>query len=227
MFRRRNEAVNDSQSCFSIGKVAYQMALESLLNRIKLKESSTLTEKDQWYLENRRHAQEMMKTGTWTYEIGNDTVYFTDEYYRIFETVPDQLGVNAESYFQFVCRQDISKVKTSRELAFEGQDQELEYQIITGQGNQKYVREKTRTLLDELGRPVKIIGALQDITSEKIIENSLKELGENLNLGQKVAGLGSWKYNAVKNEIFWSDEIFRIYDLKPQEFRPLWFGSIG
>jgi len=194
------------------------MALESLLNRIKIKESSTLADKDQWYLENRRYAQEMMKTGSWTYEIGNDTVYFTEEYYHIFETVPDQLGENAESYFKFVRQQDVSKVKTSRELAFEGHDQELEYQIITAAGNQKYVREKTRTLLDEKGQPLKIIGALQDITSEKIIENRLKELGENLNLGQKVAGLGSWKFNAVKNEIFWSDEIYRIYDLKPQEF---------
>ena len=195
------------------------MALDNLFNRIKLKESSTLPEKDQWYLENRRHAQEMMKTGSWTYEIGNDTVYFTDEYYRIFETAPDQLGENAESYFQYVSKEDVSKVKNSRELAFLGKDQELEYQIITGQGNEKFVKEKTRTLVDEMGKPKKIIGALQDITSEKIIENSLKELGENLNLGQKVAGLGSWKYNAVKNELFWSDEIYRIYDLKPQEFR--------
>lgn len=194
------------------------MALESLFNRIKIKESSALPEPDEWYLENRRHAQEMMKTGSWTYEIGKDTVYFTDEYYRIFETVPDQLERNAESYFQFVSKPDVSKVKNSRELAFQGHNQELEYQIITAQGNQKFVKEKTRTLLDEKGIPVKIIGALQDITSEKIIENSLKELGENLNLGQKVAGLGSWKFNAVKNEIFWSDEIYRIYDLKPQEF---------
>ena len=194
------------------------MALENLFNRIKLKESTTLLEKDQWYLENRRHAQEMMKTGTWTYEMSNDTVYFTDEYYHIFESAPDQLGKNAESYFQFICQQDVSKVKTSRELALQGQDQELEYQIITGQGNQKFVREKTRTLLDERGQPLKIIGVLQDITSEKIIENRLKELGENLNLGQKVAGLGSWKYNAAKNEIFWSDEIYRIYNLKPEEF---------
>jgi PAS fold. len=165
------------------------MALDNLFNRIKLKESSTLPEKDQWYLENRRHAQEMMKTGSWTYEIGNDTVYFTDEYYRIFETAPDQLGENAESYFQYVSKEDVSKVKNSRELAFLGKDQELEYQIITGQGNEKFVKEKTRTLVDEMGKPKKIIGALQDITSEKIIENSLKELGENLNLGQKVAGL--------------------------------------
>lgn len=194
------------------------MALESLFNRIKLKESSSLPEQDQWYLENRRHAQEMMKTASWTYEIGKDTVYFTDEYYHIFETVPEQLATNAEAYFQFVCTDDISKVRSSRERAFQGQDQELEYQIITGSGQPKFVREKTRTLLDEGGQPVKIIGALQDITSEKIIENRLKELGENLNLGQKVAGLGSWKYDAVKNEIFWSDEIYRIYDLKPEEF---------
>ena len=194
------------------------MAFESLFNRIKLKESSTFPEKDQWYLENRRHTQEMMKTGSWTYEIGNDTVYFTDEYFNIFETVTEKLEENAESYFQFICKDDVSKVKTSREQAFLGHNQELEYQIITGLGNHKFVKEKTRTLLDEMGNPSKIIGALQDVTSEKILENGLKELGENLNLGQKVAGLGSWKYNAVKNEIFWSDEIYRIYDLKPEEF---------
>jgi two-component system sporulation sensor kinase A len=218
MLRRKNEKNHIFSTRICFGKVVRQMALESLFNRIKLKESSSLPEQDQWYLENRRHAQEMMKTASWTYEIGKDTVYFTDEYYHIFETVPEQLATNAEAYFQFVCTDDISKVRSSRERAFQGQDQELEYQIITGSGQPKFVREKTRTLLDEGGQPVKIIGALQDITSEKIIENRLKELGENLNLGQKVAGLGSWKYDAVKNEIFWSDEIYRIYDLKPEEF---------
>lgn len=90
----------------------------------------------------------MMKTGIWTYEIGNDSVYFTDEFYHIFETIPDQLGKNAESYFQFVDQDDISKVKKSRELALQGNDQELEYQIITGQDRHKFDREKTRALLD-------------------------------------------------------------------------------
>lgn len=194
------------------------MALESFFNRIKLKESSSLSHPDAWHLENRRYAQEMLKTGTWTYEIGRDTVYFSDEYYHIFEIGPDQLAGTAEAYFQYICPEDVSKVRRSREKAVQGQEQELEYQIITGSGNYKFVKEKTRTLLDESGQPLKIIGALQDITSEKTLENRLKELGENLNLGQKVAGLGSWKYDAVKKEVFWSDEIYRIYDLKPEEF---------
>lgn len=126
------------------------MALDNLFNRIKLKESSALPERDEWFLENRRHAQEMMKTGSWTYEIGKDAVYFTDEYYHILETAPEKLEKNAASYFDYVAKEDVSKVRTAREQAYQGHDQELEYQLITGRGNVKYVKEKTRTLLDEI-----------------------------------------------------------------------------
>ncbi|WP_303870214.1 EAL domain-containing protein [Acetobacterium wieringae] len=194
------------------------MALENFLNRIKLKEVAALSEKDDWLIENRRHAQEMMKTGTWTYVIDLDMFFFSDEYYHILETIPDCNEKKADAYYQFVHPDDRGQVSAARVEALKGSEQELEYRMITAKGNLKYVREKTRTLLDDTDQPKKIIGALQDITSEKIIENSLIELGENLNLGQKVAGIGSWKYNAVKNEIFWSDEIYRIYGLKPEEF---------
>ncbi len=195
------------------------MAFENLLNRLKMKELSEIPENNQWYLENRRYTQEMMKIGTWTYEIGNEVVYYTDEYFNIFETTAEKFNGNAESYYQLINPVDIDKVKESREKALSGFNQELEYGIITEHGKKKFVREKMKILLNETGTPSKIFGVLQDITEEKTVENSLKELGENLNLGQKVAGIGSWKYNSVKNEIFWSDEIYRIYDLKPEEFK--------
>lgn len=195
------------------------MAFENLLNRLKMKELSEMPDNNQWFLENRRYTQEMMKIGTWTYEIGKEIVYYSDEYFNIFETTSEKFDGNAESYYQLVNPVDIDRVKESREKALSGFNQELEYEIITGQGKRKFVREKMKTILNEEGDPSKIIGVMQDITDEKIIENSLKELGENLNLGQKVAGIGSWKYNSAKNEIFWSAEIYRIYDLKPEEFK--------
>lgn len=35
---------------------------------------------------------------------------------------------------------------------------------------------------------------------------------------QALTHLGSWQWNVVENDITWSDELFRIYGLEPQEF---------
>lgn len=64
-----------------------------------------------------------------------------------------------------------------------------------------------------------MIGIIQDITSYKIIENDLKVLGETLNEDQKVSGVGSWKYDVLKDEFYGSDEMYRIYGIDPKDFK--------
>jgi PAS domain S-box-containing protein len=47
----------------------------------------------------------------------------------------------------------------------------------------------------------------------------LKESEEDLAEAQKMAHLGNWNWNIVNNELYWSDEIYRIFGRTPQEFR--------
>ena len=35
---------------------------------------------------------------------------------------------------------------------------------------------------------------------------------------QQIAHIGNWEWDIVGNELYWSDEIYRIFDLLPQEF---------
>ncbi len=37
---------------------------------------------------------------------------------------------------------------------------------------------------------------------------------------QRIARLGNWEWDIVKNECYWSDEVYRIYGFAPQSFRP-------
>ena len=58
----------------------------------------------------------------------------------------------------------------------------------------------------------------------KIIERKKTEalLAENRNRlekTQEMAHLGSWELDVVNNVLTWSDEVYRIFGLKPQEFR--------
>lgn len=48
--------------------------------------------------------------------------------------------------------------------------------------------------------------------------NSLKESERSLSEAQRMAHLGNWDWNIVTNELYWSDEIYRIFGRSPQEF---------
>jgi PAS domain S-box-containing protein len=49
-------------------------------------------------------------------------------------------------------------------------------------------------------------------------EQVLKESEESLKRSQEMAHLGSWELDLVNNTLSWSDEVYRIFGLKPQEF---------
>lgn len=54
----------------------------------------------------------------------------------------------------------------------------------------------------------------KDISRRKKEELHISELVEKLNLAQKIGKIGYWEYNATTNKIFWSDEIYRIWNLE-------------
>lgn len=56
---------------------------------------------------------------------------------------------------------------------------------------------------------------------EQQIEERSAELGkseESLAKAQELAHLGSWDWDIISGEIHWSDEVFRIFGLRPHEF---------
>jgi len=58
----------------------------------------------------------------------------------------------------------------------------------------------------------------QQIEERKRVEEALRESENGLAEAQRIAHTGNWDLDLVKNELKWSDEIYRIFGLKPQEF---------
>ncbi|MDP2895444.1 MAG: PAS domain S-box protein [bacterium] len=57
-----------------------------------------------------------------------------------------------------------------------------------------------------------------DITEVKRAQEALKRKEEGLAEAQRIAHLGNWDWNIVTNGLSWSDEVYRIFGLEPQEF---------
>ncbi|MGM0487555.1 MAG: sigma 54-interacting transcriptional regulator [Planctomycetota bacterium] len=49
-------------------------------------------------------------------------------------------------------------------------------------------------------------------------EEKLRRQHERLAEAQRIAHLGSWDWDIARNELSWSDEVYRIFGLQPQEF---------
>ncbi|WP_292388177.1 PAS domain S-box protein [Methanosarcina sp. UBA5] len=79
-----------------------------------------------------------------------------------------------------------------------------------------YIKEAESRLKETLDN-------LEELVEERTSEvekayNSLKESERSLSEAQRMAHLGNWDWNIITNELYWSDEIYRIFGRSPQEF---------
>ena len=80
--------------------------------------------------------------------------------------------------------------------------------------------EEERSLFSEVADDIAF--ALQTIkreTKRKLAEEALKKSESTLAEAQHMAHIGSWELDLVSNTLTWSDEVYRMFGLKPQQFR--------
>jgi PAS domain S-box-containing protein len=63
-----------------------------------------------------------------------------------------------------------------------------------------------------------ITAMMMDITERKLADEALIKSEMRLIEVQRIAHVGSWDWDIVGGELRWSDEVYRIFGLKPQEF---------
>lgn len=154
-------------------------------------------------------AQQIASLGYWELELDINTLYWSDEVYKIWDTTPDKFEVNFKSFHSSIHPEDQSIFEESQKNALNGNgDMDVEHRIILPSGKIKYVHEKGALLYDEGGKAIRFEGTVQDITARKELENLL-------NSANKMARIGSWELDLVKNSLYWSDVTKEIHETEP------------
>lgn len=86
--------------------------------------------------------------------------------------------------------------------------------IKTADGKEKWLHTFKVGLYDEQEKPTHLLGISIDITAKKHAVEKLKTAQHNLAEAQRIAHIGSWELDLVKNTLFWSDEIYRIFEIE-------------
>jgi PAS domain S-box-containing protein len=103
-----------------------------------------------------------------------------------------------------------------QELSAAGSVREREYPFRTQDG--RIVTTRLSAELLEFGGERCMLTTLVDVTQRRQAEKALRESEERLKRAQEIAHLGGWELDLVNDRLSWSDEVYRIFGLEPQEF---------
>jgi len=117
-------------------------------------------------------AEKIAKIGHWELDLVSDTLYWSDEIYRIFEIEPKDFEATYEAFLSTVHPDDrklVNKTFTDSLKTKTGYD--IVHRLLLRDGSVKYVHEKCQTIYDKNEKPLRSLGTVQDITKRNLSEH--------------------------------------------------------
>jgi len=125
-------------------------------------------------------------------------------------------------FSRFYIEEDVRQGKPQRELdraAKEGRFEEENWRIRKD-GSRFWANVVIAALRDETGQLRGFSKVTRDITERKRVEKALQESETRLREAQKMAQLGHWNWDVRTGIVEWSEEVYNIFHLDPNNFTP-------
>jgi len=131
---------------------------------------------------------------------------------EIFNSPTELFHVDHQHYVEFGER--------IKQAFSEGRTAKFEFEARRKNG-EIFPTEHTVSLLKDADGEIKgIVSVVKDITERKSAEQILLKNEAMLNEAQRIAKVGVWELDLQNNELVWSDEVFRIFDIDKETFPP-------
>jgi PAS domain S-box-containing protein len=121
-------------------------------------------------------SQEIAHVGSWSLDLKNNVLTWSDETYRIFGLKPKEFGATYEAFIQAVHPEDRELVAQKYETALKDkQPYEVVHRVLRPDGTVRIVHEKSENIADESGEVLYSLGMVHDITERIQDQVTLQE----------------------------------------------------
>lgn len=121
-----------------------------------------------------KEAQRIARMGNWELNLQTDTLTWSDEIYRIFETDPLEFKASYDAFVELIHPEDREMVNRHYQKSLKDHTPyAVDHRLLLKDGRVKHVHEQGKTDYDAQGDPVRSMGIVQDITEQKRLANEL------------------------------------------------------
>src|ERR1700756_4261908 len=186
-------------------------ALREARERAERKQADEKLRRSEAYL---TEAQRLSNTGSFGCTPSTGEMFWSEETFRIYGYDQSTTPI-VEHVLQRVHPEDKPSVLEHMDRASrEGKACDIECRLLLPDDSVKHVRIVAHEAKNESGIR-EFIGAVMDVTATKKAEEKLRRSEAYLAEAQKLSHTGSFGWDVSSGEIFWSDEIFRIFEYEP------------
>lgn len=151
---------------------------QSIRNVLKIHESVLRRKETELVLkinaERLSEAQKLAKIGSWEINLNNGDVFFSEQFYTIFEIEENCTPSLALLKSRFVNSEDVELFESNLDYVKTSNSEiQFSHSLSSKEGTVKYINEYIKCLIDEHNQPFKILGTIQDISDQKRIEKEL------------------------------------------------------
>ncbi len=126
-------------------------------------------------------AQRIARLGNWDWNIVTNELVWSDEIYRMFGLDPNEFGATYEAFLAAVHPEDRGFVMKAVDGAlYERTPYSIDHRIVRPDAIERFVHEEAEVTFDPSGKPIRMIGTVQDITERKRAEEALREGEERM-----------------------------------------------
>jgi len=208
------------------------MALSEDITQRKRAEQSL--QRSEGYL---AEAQKLTRTGSWVWNVRTDALLWSQEVFGIYDFDPEKMAHRTWEFFDRVHPEDRPKLeqrkKRMQSTRKEWADSEIDFRIVLPDGTIKHLHSIAHPVIESGDE---VVGTVMDVTEQwkarVELEKAFEEIKQRtealrrsegyLAEAQKLTHTGSWAWNVRTGILFWSREIFSIYDYEYQEMGITW-----
>ena len=148
--------------------------------------------------------------GHWEWNIESEKEVWSDGTFRVFGYKPGSVEPGRKLLRQILHPDDQTRVRAAIKAHLErNEPYRLEIRAKRADGKCVWVETAGQAIRDESGRPLRMIGALRDITERKLAEVRLKDAIESLTEGFAL-------FDAEDRLVLWNSRYHEIYGMGPE-----------
>ncbi|MBN1907153.1 MAG: PAS domain-containing protein [Deltaproteobacteria bacterium] len=172
----------------------------------------------QKYQHNLSETQRIAHIGSWELDLTTGGFLCSDELKRIWGVEDEEENRILDIMEDRIHPEDTYKLNfTIQESIKNAVPYDIEYRIIDKQGHTRYMYTRSRLIKDSNGKAVRIYGICQDITDQRLKEEERRLNEKRLFQTQEIAHIGTHEYNVKTRELWWSDELYKIFGIDQKQ----------